>query len=111
MADFLNNAQSKNRNEDRRNSPRKPFDCVVRWDTGGVERYGQSKDVSMYGAGFTVRSLSAPQIGQRVRVVLQLADDYDWLLDDAAIVQRCDSVGEDLCEVGIRLTLDTAGTA
>jgi hypothetical protein len=83
--------------------PRLRFDCPIRWSCGGVDRFGIARDASEIGAGFTVRSLSQPQVGQEIRLVFELDDDHEWIVDEKAVVARCDPRPDGLCDVGVRL--------
>jgi hypothetical protein len=87
-----------------RGVPRIPFDCPVRWTSGGVERFGTARDASETGAGFTVRADSRPEPGQAVRLVFQLDDTHDWLLDEQAVVARCTPRPDGRYDVGVRLS-------
>jgi len=98
---------------DRRASSRIRFDCPVRWRRGGADRYGWARDASEAGAGFTVRSLGAPAVGDTIRLVFELDDRYEWVVDEKAVVRRCDPRDHGLCEVGVRLSdleMDVAET-
>jgi len=91
---------------ERRQHHRLGFRCPVHWDQGedtGATRSGYSRDVSESGAGFITRSLSAPRIGDRIRVVFELDGENNWLVDERAHVVRCDSISDNLCNVGIEL--------
>lgn len=77
----------------------------MRWTAGGVDRAGWARDVSDNGAGFTVRSLSAPPVGAKIRVVFDLEEDQEWVVDERAIVTRCDEHSQGLCDIGVRFTL------
>jgi hypothetical protein len=68
-----------------------------------VDRYGLARDVSETGAGFTVRTICQPRVGQKIRLVFELDDDYEWVVDDRAVVTRCDPRSDGLCDVGVRL--------
>jgi hypothetical protein len=93
---------------ERRLYARLPFDCPVRWsagDTSGTaERRGVSRDVSESGAGFTVRPLSAPEIGDRIRVVFELESEIEWVVDERARVTRCAPRHDGLYDVGVALS-------
>lgn len=88
---------------DYRVRPRLQFDCPIRWNCDGVDRFGMARDASEIGAGFTVRSLSRPLVGQAIRLVFELEDDHEWIVDDQAIVARCDRRADGLYDVGVRL--------
>ena len=87
---------------DRRRYSRIGFDCPVRGSAGGPERVGWARDVSEGDAGFTIRAASAPQVGDRVRVIFELEPTIDWLVHEEATITRCDQRGPGRCEVGIR---------
>jgi len=89
---------------DRRASSRIRFDCPVRWGRGGADRFGWARDASEQGAGFTVRSLSAPSLDDTIRLVFELDDRYEWVVDDNAVVRRCDPRDDGMCEVGVQLS-------
>lgn len=89
---------------DRRRYLRLGFDCPVRWSMGGADRTGWSRDVSEGGLGFTARALWAPAPGQRVRVVMELDDQHEWLVDEQATVVRCEPHGNGLVNVGLELS-------
>lgn len=89
---------------DRRSHLRLPFDCPVRWSSGRVDRYGACRDVSERGAGFTVRRLSVPRIGERIRLVFELEPEREWVVDEAARVNRCDPRPDGMYDVGVELT-------
>lgn len=86
-----------------RQSPRVGFDCRVRWSLHGVEHFGTARDASETGAGFTVRLDSSPRVGDAIRLVYELEEQYHWLLDEAAVVTRCRPRPDGLCDVGVRL--------
>lgn len=88
---------------ERRDHTRIRFDCPVRWSVGGVDRFGIARDVSELGAGFTVRQISQPAIGARIQVVFELAENYEWIVDDKAIVTRCDRRADGMFDVGVHL--------
>lgn len=88
---------------ERRAFPRVEFDCPARWSTGGADRCGWARDASEAGAGFTVRSISAPQVGQSIQLSFELDPRLEWVVDENAIVERCDEQGNGLWEVGVRL--------
>lgn len=83
--------------------PRLQFDCTIRWNDGGVDRLGTARDASEIGVGFTVRSICRPHVGQAIRLVFELDDGYEWMVDDRAVVTRCDLRPDGLCDVGVRL--------
>lgn len=89
---------------ERRRYLRLGFDCPVRWSDGMVDRFGMSRDVSEAGAGFTVRGMSAPRIGQNIRLVFELDPEREWVVDEHAKVTRCEPREADLYEVGVELT-------
>ena len=91
-----------NTTRERRANPRIPFDCPIRWSTGGVDRNGWARNVSDNGAGFTVRSLCLPSVGQAVRVVFELDSTLEWLVDEQATVVRCQQICPDLWDVAVR---------
>ncbi len=91
--------------EERRSYPRIGFRCPAHWDDGGVTRPGFSRDVSEFGAGFVTRRLSAPRIGDRIRLSYECEEGREWLLDDQAEVVRCEPIEDGLCDVGVRLRL------
>jgi hypothetical protein len=88
---------------ERRSHVRLPFDCTARWSDGRVDRFGITRDVSEAGAGFTVRPLSAPAVGERVKLVFELDAEREWLVDEAARVVRCDARDDGLFDVGVEL--------
>ena len=96
---------STTRSPERRAHERVGFNCPVRWDAGGVDRVGWARDASERGAGFTTRAISAPQVGQGIRLVFELDSVREWVLDERAIVARCDPGDQGLCQIGVRLTL------
>lgn len=49
------------------------------------------------------RRLSAPRVGDRIRLVYELDEGREWVLDESAEVIRCDPAEDGLCEVGVRL--------
>lgn len=79
------------------------FDCPARWTDGSADRYGLSRDVSQTGASFTVRALSAPRLGERIRLIFELDSDREWVVDENATVVRCDPRDDDLFDVGVEL--------
>jgi hypothetical protein len=83
--------------------PRVGFDCSLRWTDGGVDRTGQTTDISDEGMGFITRRLSAPKVGQQIQVMLELDDEHEWAVDSAATVVRTRHEGHGLCSVGVRL--------
>ncbi|UCD27428.1 MAG: PilZ domain-containing protein [Planctomycetota bacterium] len=94
---------------DRRAYRRMGFTSPVRWSYDGVDRYGRARDLSECDAGFTVRALNAPQVGDKIRLVFELTDDHEWVVDEGAEVRRCDKGEADLFHVGVRfspLTVD-----
>lgn len=93
------------RRPEQRRRPRLRFDCPIRWSTGGVDRFGEARDVSEIGAGFTVRTLNRPAVGQNITLVFELDDEYEWVVDDRATVARCDERGDGLWDVGVQLRL------
>jgi len=90
--------------QEHRSSPRIRFSCPVRWNNGCVDRVGWARDASENSAGFVARAISAPVVGETIRLIFELGERYEWLVDEQAIVQRCDPCGDDLWEVGVRLT-------
>ena len=86
-----------------RSALRLEFDCPIRWSCGGVDRFGTARDASEIGAGFTVRSISQPCIGQEIRLVFELDGIYEWVVDERAIVTRCDPRPDGMTDVGVRL--------
>lgn len=88
---------------ERRTHHRIGFRSPAHWDAGGASRPGFSRDVSDSGAGFVTRRLSAPRIGDRIRLVFELDEKREWVVDDAAEVVRCDPIEDGLCSVGVRL--------
>jgi hypothetical protein len=88
---------------ERRAHHRLGFRAPAHWDLGGVSRPGLSHNVSEAGAGFVTRRLSAPRIGDRIRLVYELDDAREWVLDESAEVVRCDPIEDGLCDVGVRL--------
>jgi hypothetical protein len=88
---------------DRRSHLRLDFDCPVRWTDGGVDRPGRARDVSPFDAGFTVRRLSAPEVGQDISLTFELEPDRDWLVSPRAKVTRCDLREDGLFDVGVEL--------
>jgi len=88
---------------ERRTYDRLGFDCPIRWNNGGVDRYGWARDVSDGDAGFTVRALGAPQLGDKIRLIFELCPDREWVVDECAIVKRCHEDEYGLCHVGVRL--------
>lgn len=88
---------------ERRAHPRIGFRSPAHWDLGGVSRPGFSRNVSEAGAGFVTRRLSAPKIGDRIRLVYELDDAREWVLDESAEVVRCDPIEDGLCDVGVHL--------
>jgi hypothetical protein len=89
---------------ERRQTPRVGFDCCLRWTDGGADRAGRTLDMSEAGMGFLTRRLSAPRIGQRIQVILELDDEQEWLVDTAATVVRTRQKPDGLCSVGLRLS-------
>jgi c-di-GMP-binding flagellar brake protein YcgR len=90
---------------ERRRTPRIGFDCSLRWNDGdGADRTGQTVDMSDEGMGFITRRLSAPKVGQRIHVVLELDDENDCHVDLAATVVRTRNQDHGLCAVGLRLS-------
>ena len=96
--------QSASSPQENRAFPRVGFDCPVRWSTGGADRCGWARDASEAGAGFTVRSISAPQVGQTIQLSFELDPRLEWIVDENAVVERCDEQGNGLWEVGVRLS-------
>ena len=89
---------------ERRRHMRIGFDCPVRWNIGGVDRVGWARDVSESGAGFLVRPINAPDPGEDIRLIFELDENHQWMVDDRAHVQRCESRPDGLVEVGVQLT-------
>jgi len=87
---------------ERRAFPRVGFDCPVRWNTGGVDRFGWARDASEGGAGFTVRSISKPGVGQTIHLAFELDPLLEWVADTEATVERCDELDDGLWNVGVR---------
>ena len=90
----------------RRRSPRIGFDCPLRWNQGGADRTGWTRDLSENGVGFITRTLSAPSLGQRIRVVLELDEEHEWPVDTEARVVHSEPQGHGLCAVGLQLRSD-----
>ena len=88
---------------ERRAHMRLAFDCPARWTDGLADRNGTSRDVSQSGAAFTVRPLSAPRIGEQIRLVFELDAEQEWVVDENATVVRCDPRDDGLFDVGVRL--------
>ncbi len=88
---------------DNRARPRLSFYCTIRWSDGGADRHGIARDASEIGVGFTVRALSKPMVEQNIRLVFELDDGYEWVVDDRAVVTRCDPRPDGLCDIGVRL--------
>ncbi len=100
------------RDRDRRAHLRLGFDCPIRWSDGGVDRPGRSRNISPYDAGFTVRPLSVPDVGQDISLVFELDPKRDWLVSPRAKVTRCDLRDDGLWDVGVELNQsDLAATA
>ncbi len=87
---------------ERRAHARVGFDCPVRWGDEGQERFGWARDASDCGAGFTVPLSSAPAPGERVRLIFQLDNYCDWLLNRQARVKYCEPIEGGLCHVGVQ---------
>lgn len=87
---------------ERRAHARVGFDCPVRWGDEGQERVGWARDASDCGAGFTVPLSSAPAPGERVRLIFQLDNYCDWLLNRQARVKYCEPIEGGLCHVGVQ---------
>ena len=87
---------------ERRTQARVGFDCPVRWGDEGQERFGWARDASESGAGFTVPAHSAPTMGDRVRVVFQLDNYCDWLINRQAHVRYCEPIEGGLCHIGVQ---------
>lgn len=103
MSSKISSHQSEWTQPDRRAFPRIPFDCPVRWNSGGADRPGRARDVSEGGAGFTVRAMSAPKVGQAIRLMFELDPRLEWIVDERATVERCDEQSSGLWDVGVRL--------
>ena len=86
-----------------RSALRLEFDCPIRWSCGGVDRFGIARDASETGAGFTVRSISQPSVGQEIRLVFELDGTCEWVVDERAIVTRCDPRPDGMTDVGVQL--------
>ncbi len=99
------NPRQRHDGADGREHLRLGFDCPIRWSHvgGGVDRRGLARDASESGAGFTVRAISRPEVGQSLRLVFELDDDHEWIVDEAAVVARCDPRPDGLCDVGVVL--------
>ena len=89
---------------ERRRHPRIGFDCPIRWNTGGVDRPGWSRDVSEENAGFTVRAISAPVVGERIGLIFELEPTLDWLVHEEATVRRCDQRQPGIYDVGVQFS-------
>jgi hypothetical protein len=92
------------RGVERRTCSRTGFDCPVRWNDGGADRVGWARDASEGNAGFVTRAISAPRVGQSIHLVFELDPDLEWLVDEEAVVARCEHRKDDLCHVGVRLS-------
>jgi len=79
------------------------FDCPARWTDGSVDRYGISRDISQTGVSFTVRPLSIPHLGERIKLIFELDTEREWVVDENAIVVRCDPREDGLFDVGVEL--------
>ena len=90
--------------KERRAHRRMGFVGRVRWNLGGVDRNGCARDVSEYDAGFTVRALNAPAVNERVRLIFELSPDHEWVVDECAVVKRCDRDENHLCHVGVQFS-------
>ncbi len=89
---------------ERRSHARVAYDCPVRWGADGQERFGWARDASERGAGFLIPANGAPCVGDRVRVVFQLDNCWDWLIDKQARVRYCEPVEGGLYHVGVEFT-------
>lgn len=96
---------------DRRSHARVGFDCPVRWGAGQEERLGWARDASETGAGFSVQADRAPSVGDRIRLVFQLDNYCDWLLDRQAVVTHCTPIDGGLCSVGVQLKVQSNAEA
>jgi hypothetical protein len=94
---------------ERRQTPRLGFDCPVRWNNGGVDRFGQTLDISDHGLGFTTRPLCIPKRGDRIDLVLELDEQHDWPVDTAATVVRCDPLPQGLYVIGVQFSQPLEG--
>jgi hypothetical protein len=88
---------------ERRSHVRLAFDCPARWNDGSADRCGTTRDVSDAGAGFTVRALCAPAVGQQIKLIFELDAEREWLVDEKARVVRCDARDDGLFDVGVEL--------
>ena len=103
--DALNNKQTPGLMlNDRRANKRMGFVGRIRWNTGGVDRIGRARDISEADAGFTVHSLSAPSKGDVISLIYELTPDHEWLVDNAAVVKRCDRTEDNLYDVGVQFS-------
>ena len=89
---------------ERRSFPRVDFNCPVRWSTAGADRFGTARDASENGAGFTVRALSSPKVGDKITLVFELDPNHEWVADTEARVARCDPIGDGLRDVGVQFS-------
>ena len=105
MTSFFVRNRYKTPQTDRRAHLRIGFDCPCRWNDGGVDRRGFSRDISPNDAGFTVRAISAPEVGQDIRLIFELEPEREWLASERATVKRCDLRTDGLCDVGVELNL------
>lgn len=94
---------------ERRWHPRIDFKCPLRWNDGGADRMGWTRNASETGLNFLTRAISAPVRGQRIAVNLEFDESHDCLLDSDATVVRCDPCGDGLCTVGLRLSQPFGG--
>jgi hypothetical protein len=91
---------------ERRAHYRLPFECLIRWTGGEVDRTGISRDISAGGAGFTARPLCTPRVGDRISLTLELDEGRACLLDERARVVRCDPRDDGCYDIGVQLNGD-----
>jgi hypothetical protein len=95
---------------DRRGHARVGFDCPVRWCKDGTDRFGWARDASESGAGFTVPTSAAPQIGEEIAVVFRLDNYCDWEICDRARVVWRDDASSGTSHIGVRRSCITQDT-
>ena len=89
---------------DRRTYKRMGFVGRIRWNAGGVDRVGRARDISEGNAGFAVHSLSTPSKGDVIQLIFELTGDHEWLVDNAAVVKRCERTEDNLYNVGVEFS-------
>jgi len=95
---------------DRRAHVRVGFDCPIHWGKDGTTRFGWARDASEVGAGFTVPTEAAPEIGESVSVIFRLDNYCDWqVCEEARVVWRRDT-GTGMSHVGVVRTSAPDGT-